>query len=84
MALDLCPSVGLSGPSTRDFVTWAGIAKHQHSESQDCLAPYRFIYIPKELGFFLVPALTASSWAAGGVGWGWGMQLVGVKELWER
>lgn len=77
MVLDLCPSVGLSDPSIKDFVTRAGIAKRQRSGPHDCPLPYRSIYISKELASFLVPALTASSWAAGGGGRG--RQLVRVK-----
>lgn len=77
MALDLCPSLGLSDPSTKDFVTRARIAKHQRSGPQDCPLPYRSVYTSKELASFLVPALRASSWAAGGGGWG--RQLVRVK-----
>lgn len=77
MVLDLCPSVGLSDPSIKDFVTRAGIAKHQRSGPHDCPLPYRSIYISKKLASFLVPALTASSWAAGGGGRG--RQLVRVK-----
>lgn len=69
MALDLCLSVGLSDPSTKDF------AKHQRSGPQDCRLPYGSVYISKELASFLVPALTASSWAAGGGGGGAGSWL---------